>query len=101
MKKNNVAVGGVCKSTQGRDAGKYYIIKEVLANGYVLVSDGDCKKLAAPKKKSLKHLHILPEREDAIGDKLAAGARVFDSEIYSALKKYNAAQTTASDADAE
>ncbi len=94
MQKIQPAVGGVCQSTQGRDEGKFYIIKEVLPNGYVLAVDGDCKKLAAPKKKSIKHLHLLPEREQAIGEKLIAGARVFDSEVYSALKKYNAVQDT-------
>ncbi|MCD8308699.1 MAG: KOW domain-containing RNA-binding protein [Clostridia bacterium] len=94
MQKIQPVVGGVCKSTQGRDAGKYYLIKEVLPKGYVLVADGDGKKLAAPKKKSIKHLHLLPERVDTIGDKLLSGARVFDSEVYSALKNYNAADVT-------
>ncbi|MCD8372399.1 MAG: KOW domain-containing RNA-binding protein [Clostridia bacterium] len=94
MKKIQPVVGGVCKSTQGRDAGKFYLIKEVLPNGYVLAVDGDCKKLASPKRKSVKHLHLLPEKADAIAEKLAAGARVFDSEVYSALKKYNAANET-------
>ena len=97
MHKIQPVVGGVCKSTQVRDAGKYYIIKEVLPNGYVLAADGDCKKLAAPKKKSVKHLHLLPEKADAIAEKLLSGARVFDSEVYSALKKYNAAEVTAPD----
>lgn len=91
MNKIQPVVGRVCKSTQGRDEGKIYIIKELLPNGYVLAVDGDCKKLASPKKKSLKHLHLLPERVDTIGDKFVAGVKVFDSEIYSALKKYNAA----------
>ena len=44
---------------------------------------------AAPKKKNLKHLRLLPEKAESIAAKLAEGKQVFDTEIYSALKNYN------------
>lgn len=88
MNKIQAVPGGIALSTQGRDRGRYYLIKEVLPGGYVLVCDGEGKKLASPKKKSLKHVRLLPARADAIGEKLANGSRVFDSEVYSALRNY-------------
>ncbi len=88
MNKIQAVPGGIALSTQGRDKGRYYLIKEVLPGGYVFVCDGEGKKLAAPKKKSLKHLKLLPARAEAIAEKLAGGSRVFDSEVYSALKNY-------------
>ena len=51
--------------------------------------DGNFKKLADPKRKNLKHLRLLPEKADAIAEKLADGRQVFDTEVYSALKIYN------------
>ena len=51
--------------------------------------DGNFKKLAAPKKKNLKHLRLLPEKAEAIAAKLIEGRQVFDTEIFSALKSYN------------
>ena len=97
MNKTEAVPGGVCVSTQGRDGGRYYLIKEVLGGGFVLVADGRYKKLDAPKKKNLKHLKLLPERADAIAAKLASGGKVYDSEVYTALKTYNAAKPAQAD----
>lgn len=89
MKVKTAVIGGICKSTQGRDKGRHYIISEVTADGAVLVVDGNFKKLASPKKKNLKHIELLPESAETIGAKLVRGDKVFDSEIYSALKSFN------------
>ena len=59
MKKTEAVPGGIVLSTQGRDEGRYYLIKEVLPDGYIYVCDGNYKKLASPKKKSLKHKKII------------------------------------------
>ena len=90
MKKTEAVPGGIAISTQGRDEGRYYLIKEVLPGGYILVCDGNYKKLASPKKKSLKHVRLLPEKVENIAEKFSCGGKVFDSEVYSALKAFNA-----------
>ena len=97
MKKTEAVHGGVCVSTQGRDKGRYYLIKEVLGGGFVLVADGKYKVLASPKKKSLKHLKLLPVRAEEIAAKLTSGVKVYDSEVYTALKAYNAARPAQAD----
>ena len=91
MKVKQAVPGGIAQSTQGRDEGRYYLIKEVLPNGFVYVVDRNYKKLASPKKKSLKHLRLLPDRAESIAEKFSCGGKVFDSEVYSALKAYGAA----------
>ena len=90
MKKTEAVPGGIAISTQGRDEGRYYLIKEVLPGGYILGCDGNYKKLASPKKKSLKHVRLLPEKVETIAEKFSCGGKVFDSEVYSALKAFNA-----------
>ena len=87
MKVKEPQVGGVCKSRQGRDKDRYYLIKAVNADGTVMLVDGNFKRLATPKKKNIKHLILLPDRAEAIA------RQVFDTEIYSALKIYNTPQT--------
>ena len=89
MKVKTPEQGGICQSLQGRDKDRYYLIAAVNADGTVLVTDGNFKKLASPKKKNLKHLRLLPEKAESIALKLAEGKQVFDTEIYSALKNYN------------
>lgn len=88
MKVKTPVIGGICRSTQGRDAGRYYIICKIESSD-VYVTDGNFKKLVSPKKKNIKHLYLLPERAESIGAKLVDGRQVFDTEVYSALKAYN------------
>lgn len=92
MKVKIPQIGGICKSLRGRDLGRYYLIKEV-QDGFVLVVDGNFRRLASPKKKNLKHLELLPDRAASIAEKLEGGKQVFDTEVYSALKAYNNPQT--------
>ena len=89
MKVKEPRIGGICQSRQGRDSGRYYLIKSVNADDTVMLVDGNFKKLAAPKKKNVKHLKLLPDRAESIAEKLSDGRQVFDTEVYSALKTYN------------
>lgn len=89
MKVKTPEAGGICKSTQGRDKDRYYIILGVESGGAVLVTDGNFKRLSSPKRKNVKHLQLLPEKAESIAAKFLSGEKVFDTEIYSALKNYN------------
>ena len=89
MKLKIPMIGGICQSTQGRDKGRYYLIKLIYPDGSVGVVDGNFKKLATPKRKNIKHVRLLPEKAETIALKLNDGRQVFDTEVYSALKGYN------------
>lgn len=89
MKVKTPEAGGICISTQGRDKDRYYVIVSVEKDGTVLVTDGNFKRLAAPKRKNVRHLRLLPEKAESIAAKFLAGEKVFDTEIFSALKNYN------------
>ena len=89
MKLKIPVIGGICQSTQGRDKDRFYLIKEIYPDGSVGVVDGNFRKLAAPKRKNLKHVRLLPEKADSIAEKFIDGRQVFDSEVFSALKSYN------------
>ena len=52
--------GRVVLSTQGRDAGRYFIVLQVIDEQFVLMADGQSRKLAHPKKKKVKHLRAKP-----------------------------------------
>ena len=88
MKNKTPVLGGVCISTQGRDKDKYYIISSIDGE-FVTVTDGKYKSIAAPKRKNLKHIYLLPEKAEEIAEKLLNGVKIYDAEIISALKRYN------------
>ena len=74
-------IGRVVTSKAGRDKGRTFLIVGLCDENHVYLADGETRKLAAPKKKKLKHLRIEPVTADAIAAKLNEGARVFDAEI--------------------
>ncbi len=53
---NNFIIGQVVKATKGRDQDRIFIIVGIIDNEYVLIADGDLRRIEKPKKKKIKHL---------------------------------------------
>lgn len=79
------SVGRVVYSKAGRDAGKRFIILGAVDASYVLISDGDLRRVEKPKKKKIKHLDPTEIVIEPIADKLSKGIRVPNAEIRKAL----------------
>lgn len=56
MEYNNLDIGQVVKATKGRDQNRVFIIVGKVDEEYVLIADGDLRRLEKPKKKKIKHL---------------------------------------------
>jgi ribosomal protein L14E/L6E/L27E len=55
---SDITIGQMVKSKAGRDKGNIFIVVDVLDDEYVLIADGDIRKLDNPKKKKVKHLIV-------------------------------------------
>jgi|AntRauTorcE11897_2_1112592.scaffolds.fasta_scaffold00001_399 ribosomal protein L14E/L6E/L27E len=84
---DSINSGYLVESLQGRDKGRIYLVLNKVNNLYVKLVDGTHKKIINPKLKKLKHIKPLNIKLDKIQHKLSENAKVFDSEIYSAIKK--------------
>ncbi len=84
----DISVGSVVLSKQGRDKGNYFLVIAV-GDGFVLLVDGGARKMAAPKKKNIKHVSDSGIKLDAIAQKISEDKKVFDSEVKSALRQLN------------
>ncbi|MDO4593997.1 MAG: KOW domain-containing RNA-binding protein [Tissierellia bacterium] len=73
--------GQLVKSRCGRDKDRIFIIKEILDDNYVLLIDGDLRKLEKPKLKKIKHIN-------KINMALIDYKNLNDSQIRKAIKKY-------------
>ena len=85
MKVKTPVLGELVKSTSGRDAGRFFVIMEIIDENKVYITDGMLRKIAKPKKKKVKHLELEPVVFEQIAQKFADGARVFDQEVASAI----------------
>ena len=84
-----VTIGSVVYSRAGRDEGNFFIVYGILDDSYVLLVDGDIRKLDKPKKKKLKHVKNTGEVIQTLAEKILISAKIYDAEVYSALRKYN------------
>ncbi|TCO74992.1 KOW domain-containing RNA-binding protein [Marinisporobacter balticus] len=52
----DISVGQIVKSKAGRDKDRLFVVLDIIDDQYVLVSDGDLRKIDKAKKKKMKHL---------------------------------------------
>ncbi|MBO5772976.1 MAG: RNA-binding protein [Clostridia bacterium] len=81
----NFELGDVVVSQKGRDAQLTFAVVQIESQTVVRIADGEIHQLKSPKKKNVKHLKCIGKLE-TIGAKLTSGAKVFDSELKSALR---------------
>lgn len=87
MEKLSMEAGRVVKSIQGRDAGRYFIILQVIDEQFVLMADGLTRKIAHPKKKKVKHLRLKPILVNVDGATLP-NKHLQDSDLRTALEAH-------------
>ncbi len=85
----NVVLGQVVFSKAGRDAGKIFVVTGLIDDSYVLISDGNSRRLENPKKKKLRHLIITNSVIEAISQKISSGEKCTNAEIRKAIVEYN------------
>ena len=86
----NLKIGAIVLSKSGRDKGRYFIVYKIESFDFVLLVDGHIRKLSKPKLKKIKHISFTENVAENIAIKFENSKQVFDSEIFSALKEYNA-----------
>ena len=79
-------IGRVVQSRKGRDAGRCFVILQVVDDQFVLMADGLTRKLDHLKKKKVKHLHPKPLRMDVKA--LQRTNQLKDSDLRAFLKEH-------------
>ena len=85
MERLPMETGRAVQSLQGRDAGRCFVILQVVDDQFVLMADGLTRKLDHPKKKKVKHLHPKPVRMEGVEDGLKSH-QLLDSELRKFLR---------------
>jgi ribosomal protein L14E/L6E/L27E len=85
----NLSIGQVVKSKLGRDQGNLFFIIKIVDEEYVLVADGDIRKLDKPKLKKVKHLKKSNAISKAVKNKIEANESINDAFLRAELKKLN------------
>ena len=86
MKADPHELGRVVVSTRGHDRDRRFLVVGLVDERYVLLADGDTRKMSHPKKKQVKHLRAEPVVAAEALAAVQAGAQTADSDIRKALK---------------
>lgn len=76
-----IRLGSVVRSRAGRDRDRFFVVVGIVDERYVLIADGDLRKLASPKKKKLLHLKVTPACMSEIQSRLESGEQLQDAQI--------------------
>ena len=87
MNKLPIEVGSVVISKAGRDAGRLFIVVQEVDADFVMIANGDLRKLDRLKKKRRKHLKPTGAVVQAMRERLAGGEPIQDHEVRSWLSK--------------
>ncbi|MBP1760835.1 MAG: hypothetical protein H6Q64_377 [Firmicutes bacterium] len=66
-------LGRLVYSLNGRDQGRPFVIIRIVNERYVIVSDGDTRKIENPKMKNVKHLQYTKIKANEVIDYLNRG----------------------------
>ncbi|WP_082235749.1 KOW domain-containing RNA-binding protein [Halobacillus massiliensis] len=81
-------LGQVVHIVQGREAGQYAVIIDILDDRFLLLADGEKRKYDRPKKKNLQHVELLDFVSPEVQNSLLETGRVTNGKLRFAVSKY-------------
>lgn len=84
---NGISLGQIVHSRAGRDKGRSFIVVSLVDEEYVLIADGDLRKISKPKKKKIKHLVPHNIYAEGIKTMLLNNQKVTDADLRKALSQ--------------
>ncbi|MDD3946951.1 MAG: KOW domain-containing RNA-binding protein [Clostridia bacterium] len=85
-----IEVGTIVYSIKGRDSGRFFIVVEIVDDKYIKIADGELRRIEKPKLKQIKHVKTDGSSIPKLAVKLREGAKIFNAEIRSSLRSFNA-----------
>ncbi|MFD1408346.1 RNA-binding protein [Kroppenstedtia eburnea] len=80
--------GQVVQVLRGREAGGYAVVIGVVEPHFVLLADGDKRKVGQAKKKNIKHIQLTHYIAREVAESLEKDGRADDAKIRYALNQY-------------
>ena len=82
-----VEIGSVVQSKAGRDQGRLFLVVGEVDADFVMIANGDLRKMDRLKKKRRKHLKPTGTVIQALKDRLSRGEKVEDHELRAWLRE--------------
>lgn len=80
-------IGRLVYSKAGRDKNRYFVIVDVVDEDYVLIADGDLRRIEKPKKKKIKHLNLLSKVIKPVKEKIENNENLTNKQLNKLLNE--------------
>jgi large subunit ribosomal protein L14e len=81
-----ITLGQIVHSKAGRDKGKYFIVVSIVDENFIMMADGNLRKIDNPKMKKVKHLVLHNMIASEIQAALAEGKPILDAQLRNGLQ---------------
>ena len=87
MNRLPVETGSVVRSKAGRDQGRLFLVVGEVDDDFVLIANGELRRMDRLKKKRRKHLKPTGKVVQALADRISSGEKVEDHELRAWLRE--------------
>jgi len=86
---SNIEIGQYVRSKAGRDKNHIFIVIAHVDDEYVLVVDGDVRRIERPKKKKSKHLFEFDQISEVVSEKVKDDKKLTNLMIRKEIEKFD------------
>ncbi|MBR2736502.1 MAG: KOW domain-containing RNA-binding protein [Firmicutes bacterium] len=90
MSVTGLVPGQIVRSVAGHDKGDIFFVIKNIDDDYVLVADGDLRRIEKPKKKNVRHLQPFNKVNKVIAEKISAGVPIENFQLRKELERSGA-----------
>jgi ribosomal protein L14E/L6E/L27E len=83
----DIQIGQFVRSKAGRDKDRIFIVMNIADEKYVLIADGDLRRIEKPKKKKIRHLAVMAQVSTSLKDKLSGDGKINNAFVRREIEK--------------
>lgn len=80
-------IGQYVRSKAGRDKDRVFIVMKIVDENYLLIADGDLRRIEKPKKKKIRHLTMIDQVSESLKDKLSGDGKINNAFVRREIEK--------------
>ncbi len=83
----DIMIGQYVRSKAGRDRDRVFLVTQVIDEKFVLIADGDLRRIEKPKKKKIRHLVVINQVSESLKDKLSGDGKINNALVRREIEK--------------
>jgi ribosomal protein L14E/L6E/L27E len=83
----DIMIGQYVRSKAGRDKDRVFIVMKIVDENYLLIADGDLRRIEKPKKKKIRHLTMIDQVSESLKDKLSGDGKINNAFVRREIEK--------------